>query len=459
MKTKSQAVEILHERTAIYTRDPVVERLLDLLPWPNGSRRLIEPSCGDGAFLLAALHRLLRDRPQLTPLEVPDLLVGYEVHPGAAEEARGRVAAALLAHGWPPPDAAGAARRIVLTRDFLTDGPDEPCADFVAGNPPYLRYAGVPEELRAGYHAAVPAFAIRDLLHAFLERCARILRPGGEIGFVTADRWLMNEGAADLRRHLGTSLALHVAQRIDARSAFYRPKRRRAGTPPRVHPVIVRLAPPTAGSCTLTERAFFPDAGAETPSSQCLGDVASVRLAPWLGRDGIFIVDGEAASKLPADSLVPIVDTEEVRGGALRNLTRYAIRTRPDVQPPPAVLDHLRATVHLMAPRGRRDPFWLPPETWHNWDLTKETLVVPRITRDLHCIRVPAGVLPVNHSLSIITSGRASLDDLEHYINGPEARRWIRARAQGVDNGYISITTRLLRELPIPDHVVEVDDG
>lgn len=446
---RALATEELHRATAIYTRDPIVQRLLDHMRWPRGGRRLIEPSCGDGAFLEAALARLLRHQPHLSPSEVALQLQGWEIHPDAAAQARARLALFLVTHGWPQEASREAARLIVTTGDFLTEGPRTPAYDSVVGNPPYLRYANVPALLRQEYEALLPDHAQADLLHSFLDRAADILRPDGEIAFVTADRWLFNTTAKDLRTRLGQTLAIAHMERLDVTTAFYRPKLRKAGTPPRIHPVSVVLRA-GQGSIPLTAAAVYPDApNGPSRTAQRLRDIASVRLAPWLGTKGIFVVDAGTAATFPEGSVVPAVDTDDIVNGVLQEPTRYAIRSSPDVEPPAEVLAWLDANLHRMAPRGRRNPRWLPPETWHKLQLDEPRLLVPRIAKRLKAIRLPPGVLPINHNLSVIASGKRSLEVVEAALLGRAAQEYVTSCAPRLEGGYYSITTNFLRNMPV----------
>src|SRR3546814_5820688 len=109
---------------------------------------------------------------------------------------------------------------MVRNADFLTDGPETACYDFVAGNPPYLRAQRIPDVLRRQYEAVTPAYARADMLHSFMDRCARTLKPDGEIALVTADRWLFNMNAAGLRASLGERFGIHHLERLDASTAF-----------------------------------------------------------------------------------------------------------------------------------------------------------------------------------------------------------------------------------------------
>ena len=257
---RGAAIEVLHARTAVYTAEPVVDGLLGRLDWPRSDRCLVDPSCGDGAFVGRALEKLLAMRPDIAAEDMVRVLEGWEVHPAASSQARHRLTGILHGHGFE--EAAAVAARIVRNADFLTEGPrgSGPRYHAIAGNPPYLRYANLPELLRREYLGVVPGNARADLLHSFLARCADLLAADGEIGFVTADRWLFNMGAAALRASLGQSLAIGHLERLDPASAFYRPKLRRAGTPPRIHPVAVVMRPLARGGIRLGAAAIHPGA-------------------------------------------------------------------------------------------------------------------------------------------------------------------------------------------------------
>jgi hypothetical protein len=356
----------------------------------------------------------------------------------------------LAAHGYAPGRAQALATQIVRCGDFLTEGPKGPTFDAVVGNPPYLRFVNIPEPLRGEYELELPDYAQADLLHSFLDRCARVLQPDGDLALITSDRWFINAGASRLREAIGRRFRLAHLERIDVRSAFYRPKQRRVGSPPRVHPCAVVLNA-TRGA-PITGEPIYPGAvqflGA--PAVLTLGDVCDVRLAPWLGTPGIFLVDAPLAAGLPAEVLVPAVDTDDIRHGILREPTRRAIRTTPDCAPPQSVLDHLAREMPRMCARGRREKHpWLPPEPFHRLDLNQPSLLVPRIARSLLPVLVPAGILAVNHNISIVRSREYTLDDVAAWLSSTLAAEWISVVAAPLENGYRSITTRLLRQLPL----------
>lgn len=449
---RTAAVDALHAATAIYTSDPVVDQLLDSVAWPDANRHLVDSSCGDGAFLVRALQRLLARQPGLDAAALLARISGWEIHPFAADQARRRVAAVLLEHGWDVAAAGQLAARMVRCGDFLTEGPREPSYDVVVGNPPYLRFLNVPQPLRADYERELPAYAQADLLHGFLDRCARVLRADGELACVTADRWLFNEGARGVREAIGTRFRLARLRRLDAASAFYRPKLRRAGSPPRVHPCAVVLHP--SRGRPISGEPIYPGAElAAARPAQVLGDVAHVRLGPWLGTPGIFLVNAHQAASLPPAALVPAVDVDDIEDGSIRRATRFAVRTTPDEPPSQAVLDHLEREMPRMCERGRRAQVpWLPPEPFHRVDTGQPSLLVPRITRSLRPVNVPAGMLVVNHHLSIVPrDGGASFEAIAAALASPHADDWFRTVTAPLEGGFRAVTARALRSLPFTE--------
>ncbi|MBG6083207.1 Eco57I restriction-modification methylase domain-containing protein [Rubrivivax gelatinosus] len=447
---REAAIEVLHASTAIYTAEPVVDQLLDMLDWPNDDRRLVDPSCGDGAFVGRALQRLLMAYPAIDDAHLVHVLEGWEIHHFAVSQARARVAELMVAHGRSHSAARELAQSMVRHGDFLLEGPREPVYHVIAANPPYLRFVNVPQPLRDEYERSLPDYAQADMLHSFLDRCVLSLHSDGEIAAVTADRWLLNASASKLRQKIGERLGIAHLERLDVMSAFYRPKLRRRGSLPRVHPVGVVLRHVSQCAAKLTSSPVYPGADLqEEHLGPTLGDVATVQLAPWLGTPGIFLVDELKGRALPREELVPAIDTDDISRGQLGVPKRYAIRTQRDRQPSAAVLQHLRANLHRMCPRGRRSPEWLPPEPFEKFDLSQPYLLVPRIAKTLTPVRVAAGILPVNHNLSIVAAGDKTLDELDAILTSERAMDWVAQRAPRLENGYFSLCTRLLRKLPV----------
>jgi hypothetical protein len=455
---RESAIDALHEATGIYTAQAVADEMLSRLQWPDGDKTLLDSSCGDGIFLKSSLEKLFAAEPHIGRDRVLKLIGGWEIHPVAAQEARARIAATLCEHGWALSSANATAGKMVVNADFLTEHPGGSRHDVIVGNPPYLRYVSIPSILRAEYEATIPGYATNDLLHSFIDRSVSILNPGGEIAVVTSDRWLFNQGSATLRQEIGQHVGISCIERLDANTAFYRPKLRKAGTPARVHPVIVVLKQGDKGIVPLNRAPIYPDAiGGVDGDGRILADIARVRICPWLGKEGVFVVSAAVASKLPPEYLVPAVDTDDIKGGLVQIGRRYAIRTFPNEEPPREIADHLQGMINKLSSTAKRhQDWWLPPEPWHNYSLDKESLLIPRIATELKFVQLPPGVLGINHNLTVICGDSLSIADAGKMLKSPEAQEWACKRAARLENGFFSFTTTLLRRLPVFDKGAEI---
>eukprot|EP01041_Mallomonas_annulata_P035178 gene35178-58086_t len=155
-----QALTGIEERGAIFTRREVVDFILDLVGYtadkPLHKMRLLEPSFGNGDFLISAIDRLLaswRDAGKPDPANALALAIcGVELHAASYEGTKRAVAERLQAGGIAAGIAALLANRWLLKGDFLlAELPHD--FDAVVGNPPYVRQELIPDVLMAEYRA------------------------------------------------------------------------------------------------------------------------------------------------------------------------------------------------------------------------------------------------------------------------------------------------------------------
>ncbi|MGH3279134.1 MAG: Eco57I restriction-modification methylase domain-containing protein [Trebonia sp.] len=195
---------------AVFTRRWVVEVLLDLTGYTAdrdlGGVQLLEPSCGSGAFLGPAVERLIDSaRRQGRDLaSLGDAVRAYDLQAGHVEVCRALCRDLLVAVGEPAAVAAALAACWVRRADFLFSdlfsGVEDRLADVVVGNPPYIRYDDISPEMAARYRGTWTTMTGRgDIYVGFIERSLRMLKPGGRVGFICADRWMRNAYGAKLR--------------------------------------------------------------------------------------------------------------------------------------------------------------------------------------------------------------------------------------------------------------------
>lgn len=161
--------------------------------------RVLEPSCGDGAILAAAVRRL-------SALGGASAVTAHELHPESAADAR-RVL-----------DASGHGGQ-VLVGDFL-ESPAEPAFDAVVGNPPYVRYQGFSGRARASGLAAALAQGVRLSKLAsswapFVIHSAGFLRPTGRLALVLPAELLSANYAREVRDFLLKRFATVAVVQID----------------------------------------------------------------------------------------------------------------------------------------------------------------------------------------------------------------------------------------------------
>ena len=201
--TVSRTVDTTVDRTVDHTLDsaalrkargafftpPAIARYVTEWAVRTPDDRVLEPSCGEAAFLLAAGQRL----NELGADPGAHRLFGSEVHTASATVAR----EALRVHGL---------HAQVSVEDFFRR-PARAAFDAVVGNPPYVRYQAFTGDARtlakaAALRAGVRLTNLASSWAAFTVHAAQFVRPGGRLGLVLPAELLTVNYAAPVREHL-----------------------------------------------------------------------------------------------------------------------------------------------------------------------------------------------------------------------------------------------------------------
>ena len=189
----------------------IVSAALDALPGLNRKTvqrlRIIDPACGCGAFLVAAMRVLHRRFGVLPDLEN---ICGIELQPLAAEVAALRLRWLYLSLTGTP-----GVPRIVCADALRENVFPASSFDLVLGNPPFVPVDAIPAEekkrLRKEYRFTNGRF---NLFSLFIELGARLAREGGVCGWLTPDRLLLNTQGEPMRRWLLTEQRLVSASSL-----------------------------------------------------------------------------------------------------------------------------------------------------------------------------------------------------------------------------------------------------
>ena len=195
----SWALDPRGEHGEVFTRRWVVEFILDIVGYRAdedlGASVIVEPSCGHGAFMVPIVERLAQScaRSGRSLRDLDHAIQGFDLLEHNAEHTRKAVLDKLLELGEPLDVAERLSGQWVLTDDFLLADHRGFEADFVVGNPPYLRLEDVPREVSNAYRRRLPTMRGRaDVFVGFFERGLSLLASDGRLAFICADRWMRN---------------------------------------------------------------------------------------------------------------------------------------------------------------------------------------------------------------------------------------------------------------------------
>lgn len=177
-------------RGAFFTPPEISHFLVD---WAirGKSERVLEPSCGDAAFLIPAAERLKGFGA--TSRSIPNQLQGIEIHGPSIEEAEARLEDEGLS-------------ATIVHADFFDCDP-EPIFDAVVGNPPFIRYQSFSgkarsKSMRVALAHGVRLTALASSWAAFTIHASEFLNDTGRLAMVLPAELLSVNYAAEVRRFL-----------------------------------------------------------------------------------------------------------------------------------------------------------------------------------------------------------------------------------------------------------------
>lgn len=222
-------IPVPRERNGVvYTKSWVVELMLDLAGYTAEQdlqpRLIVEPAAGDGSFVVPIVERLIgscrRFNRSLTTTR--DALLVYEIDPISAQRCRDLVIDPLTRAGLGHEEATALAHQWIRTGDYLLDRHLLPSADIVVGNPPYIRLEDIAADRVGHYRKLYPTMVGRaDLYVAFYEAALTQLKPGGVCAYICADRWMLNQYGAQLRRLITSRFAVETVIELHRADAFH----------------------------------------------------------------------------------------------------------------------------------------------------------------------------------------------------------------------------------------------
>jgi adenine-specific DNA-methyltransferase len=458
-----EAVIILCMRGFVPTPPELVDRMVAKLfaglP-PQSSNRLLDPGCGDGAFIEGVI-RWCEENNSDTPL-----IEGVDLDPGLLTNALGRFR--------------DRSQVKLLKLDYLTT--ELGSYDYVVANPPYVSISKLSEDEKRRYRQEFRSATGRfDLYFLFLEQSLRQLKPGGRLVYITPEKFLYVESARALRRLLASQRVLEVELVEEAAFAGFT-------TYPAIS-VIERRIQSKSGKGTVfrgrngqsrkirfnvSGDSLLPEMNGDVGGSYSgltLGQVCErISAGVATGADAIFVKPtgsldpGLRSFAYPTISGSQLVASESEIRTVESMLIPYDVQGQ--LQPFEALAEFAkylnRGEVKcrlLERTCVRRKPWYAFHETPPLRDLLRPKILCKDISGKPRFWLDRTGVIVPRHTVYyMIPKTTVSIPRLMEYLHSKDAQEWLNHNCQRAANGYIRLQSSILKKLPLPSEMTPGED-
>ena len=194
----------------VYTPNWIVKTILDYLEYGNNNisnKKIIDPSCGDGAFLKEVVERFITDalNSNKSISEIKNLLeqnvYGIDIDKNAIELCRINLTNIAKKYGindvnWNLINN-DSTNKVWISKLFKK-------FDYVVGNPPYIRIQNLGKEKRNKIQKEweLCKSGSTDIYIAFFELGYYLLNDMGKLGYITPNTYIKTSAGKDLRQFI-----------------------------------------------------------------------------------------------------------------------------------------------------------------------------------------------------------------------------------------------------------------
>jgi adenine-specific DNA-methyltransferase len=421
----------------------------DKLPAPEST--VLDPGCGPGAFIAGVLRWCERNG------KTPPKIVGYESESKRHAEALARFQ-----------DVAAVK---VLKQDFLTavDGP----FDYVVGNPPYVPITELSESEKATFRRRFTTARGRfDLYLLFFEKALRLLGPNGRLVFITPEKFLYVNTAESLRRILAN---YHVREIELLNEETFGDLV--------TYPTITTLDEAKADRCLTTiilrdglrRCVVFPEdgsslqplaygelTGAATPTLPLQEVCLRISCGVATGLDSVFVQKTKTLNTECARYAFPTLSGRDLLMGHTDLHSDKSMLIPYDengrllpLQSLGGLRSYLSKTEVQTKLKARTCVSRKPWHAFHDSvplrDILRPKLLCKDITAEPHFWIDHEGSIVPRHSVYyIVPKDSSKLKELQDFLNGSQAKQWLRANCQRAANGFLRLQSSILKRLPVP---------
>jgi adenine-specific DNA-methyltransferase len=498
------------EHGEVFTRRWVVETILDLVGYTVerdlAGMLVVEPACGSGAFLGPIAERLSASCRvhQRSLLDAVDAIESFDLLDRNVQATQELLTRQLQADGWESAQVDKVVSAWVSQGDYLLRPQSGQLADFVVGNPPYIRLEDVPDARMNAYRAACPTMGGRaDIYVGFYEVGLQRLKPGGRLGFICADRWMRNQYGRQLRELVTSCYSMDLVLTMHDVDAFH--------DQVSAYPAITIITNCTQGPAVAADTTSeFSALQAREFSEWVLGSgqllvkqssYQAARLPHWFpggeswpaatagrlamledlsdrfplledkstgtrvgigvasGADQVYVARDRDSADVEADRLLPLAMVRDTASGVLDWHGTYLVNPWDDKGRIVALADYPRLAryfeQHGAALRSRytagKDPSrWYKTIDKVDYSLTvKPKLLLPDMKMTISPVLDPGGLYP-HHNLYYIISDTWDMRVLGGLLLSKVAEAFVSAYAVKMRGGTLRFQAQYLRKIRVP---------
>lgn len=477
------------ELGAVFTLPQVVGFMLDGVGLSSGanwqSLRILEPSCGDGAFLVELARRMAGSQDKASYEDLADRVVAVELDAGTARAARSAVARALCGIGMPMPEAQKVSDNWVVEGDFLDLAPSLGEFTHVVGNPPYIRIENIAPAKLASYRKSYGTMLGRaDIFVAFYEAGLERLASGGALSFICANRWMKNAYGKGLRKLVSSKFLVdqiidvqHTECFRDGVSAYPAITVFRRGEGLNA---LARISAFSSGPFDLgaqSEETGLPQAiFTDEPWNVDRLDLARIEammienshpieqagcrvgVGVATGANAVFCVK-KGSVDVEASRLLPLVSRENLQNGAIQSVEEEVINVFGDDGKLIDLAAFPKLAAYFASHEGRlraRHVAKKRPDAWYRTidKITMSVVDQPKIligdiSRYAEMAIAPAGLCP-DHNLYFLTSQEWDLRALYNFLGSGVLDFFVSLHSVQMRGGNYRFQAQTLRKVHIP---------
>ena len=485
-------------RGAIFTRPEVVEFILDLIDYSPEfvleKKCLLEPSFGEGDFLLPIVKRLFESldvrgiEPSFDLLK--DSVRAVELHAGSFVKVFDSLQDLLLAHRVSASDTHQLLNKWLIQGDFLLQDFDIRFT-HIAGNPPYIRQESLPKDLMIEYRQRFKTIYDRaDIYIPFYEHSLSLLDMSGVLGFICANRWMKNRYGKPLRNLIANDFYLKVYVDMVGADAFTSnviaypaitiiSNENKGLTQVIPKPAIdfltlKKLSTDLLGVGNVSRKVLIDSSGepwlfddsdsldivkkieARFPTLEEVGCKIGIGVAS--GADKVFIGNYNEL-EVEDDRKVPLATTKDIRSGeivwgGLGIINPFDVNGELiDLDDYPRLRTYFEIHQDVLRKRHVASK---NPRNWYrtidkiNIDLLSQPkLLIPDIKGDAHIVYDKGGLYP-HHNLYYITAEQWELPVLKAVLSSGIARLFIRTYSTKMHGDCLRFQAQYLRRIRLP---------